>query len=519
MGSSMCRFFAVSSIFAGEAAGAWRGWSISDDGTTRARPPPWRAYTTDTLSYTGKTEVAIVGAGYAGLTAAQVLSEAGVEVAVLEARDRVGGRVYTESRGDFWIDHGGQWIGRSQLRLGELARRHGVETFLTYDEGDNLAFRHGNRFTYTGLIPTDQPDVTADAVAALLDLDLMALQVPADAPWDAPEAKEWDSITAHSWFKDNIESAEAQHELELFVEAVFSSQSRDMSLLHFLFYLKSAGGSTPLIAVAGGGQESRFVGGAQQVANRIAAQLGDRVRLNSPVLGVAYHEGGVTITGAGFEVEARRAVIAVPPPLGARINWSPALPIARQQIFQRVPMGCAVKVHAVYDRPFWREEGLSGQFVSQAGPVKFGFDNSPPDGNHGVLLGFMEGDDARTWASASAEDREAETIRAFTEYFGPRASRPEAYTERSWAHEEFSRGCYAGVFGPGVWTTFGSVIREPVQTLHWAGTETATEWMGYIDGAVESGERAAREILVALEVPEGQRPAALPSRYTHPVEA
>ena len=458
------------------------------------------------------TEVAIVGAGYAGLSAAQVLTDAGVEVCVLEARDRVGGRVHTETRADgLVIDHGGQWIGPTQYRLNALTRRHGVPIFPTYDEGDNLTLRGETRGLYKGPIPTDRPDIAADEIAALLELDLLSLQVTADAPWEAAEAEEWDSITVHSWIRDNIENKDAQEGMRLMVEAVFSSEPRDLSFLHLLFYLRSAGGSTKLVTVAGGAQESRFSGGAQAVANRIAAALGERVRLNSPVIDVAYDDAGVTISGADFEVRAKRAVIAVPPPLAAKINWSPGLPADHRQIFQRVPMGCVIKLHAVYDQPFWRDEGLSGQVVADTGSVKVVFDNSPEDGSHGVVMGFIEGDDARLWASATPDERREETLRAFTRFFGPRAATPEAFLEKSWAAEQYSMGCYAAVFPPGVWTTFGKALRVPTQTLHWAGTETATEWMGYIDGAVQSGERAAREILGALGVPEDRWPEPLPA--------
>jgi monoamine oxidase len=463
-------------------------------------------------SYSGKTDVVIVGAGYAGLSAAEILTDAGPEVTVLEARDRVGGRVHTETLKDgLAIDHGGQWVGRTQYRLTALARRHGVATFPTYDEGENLSVRGDNIALYKGPIPNDKPEVGADEIAALLELDLMAMQVTTEAPWEAPGADEMDSITVHSWIHDNVDNEEARHGLRLLVEAVFSAEPRDLSLLHLLFYLRSAGGSTKLVTVAGGAQESRFTGGAQQVANRIAARLGDRVRLNCPVTRVEYDATGVTVSGADFEVRARRAVIAVPPPLGARIDWAPRLPLDHQQIFQRVPMGCVIKLHVVYDRPFWRERGLSGQVVADSGIIKVVFDNSPEDDSRGVLLAFIEGDDAREWADRTEQDRRDEAVRALVKFFGADAATPQAYLEKSWAAEPYSLGCYAGVFPPGVWTTFGRALRAPVETLHWAGTETATEWMGYIDGAVQSGERAAREILEALAVPQDRWPDPLAS--------
>lgn len=461
---------------------------------------------------TDTADVVVVGAGYAGLTAAQTLADAGIDVVLLEARDRVGGRVNTELfEGRVAIDHGGQWAGPTQRRILALAERHGAELFPTYDEGDNIIRRGEASSHYKGPIPTDNPDLSAEEIAILLDLDLMAMQVPADAPWSAPEAEEWDSITAHSWFKDNVDNLAARLDMHGLVQAVFSAEPRDISFLHFLFYLRSAGGSTKLITVAGGAQESRFVGGAQTVADRVAAQLGDRLRLASPVRTVDHGDGRVTVGGDGFSIAARRAIIAVPPTLAAQIRFSPGLPVDRDQLHRRIPMGTVIKLHAVYDRPFWREDGLSGQVVADSGTVRVTFDNSPPDGSCGVMMGFIEGDLAIKWGLLTQEERRAEALSDFARFFGPRAADAEAYTERSWAHEEYTRGCYAGLFGPGVWTTVGHAIRRPVGGLHWAGTETATEWMGYIDGAVQSGERAAREVLEALQVPAERWPEALPA--------
>jgi len=456
-------------------------------------------------------DVAVVGGGYAGLTAAQALHDAGVDVVVLEARDRVGGRVFTEPIPGAWIDHGGQWAGPTQRRILALAARHGVELFNTYDEGDNIILRGENRAHYKGPIPTDRTDLAADEIALLLELDLMGLQVPLDAPWEAPDAERWDSLTAHSWFEQNVDNDEVRLDMKGLVNAVFSAELREISFLHFLFYLHSAGGSTKTITVGGGAQEQRFVGGAQTTANRVATLLGERVKLEHPVRRITRTDASVTLEGDGFSVEARRAVVAVPPPLAAQIEWRPMLPVDRDQLHQRVPMGTVMKLHAVYDRPFWREDGLSGQAVADSGSVAVVFDNSPPDASCGILLGFIEGDHARTWGLASPEARREEALRGFARYFGDRALKPEAYYEKSWAHEQYSRGCYAGLFPPGVWTTSGRAIRTPVGPLHWAGTETATEWMGYIDGAVQSGERAAREVLEALDVPRERWPALLAS--------
>jgi len=199
----------------------------------------------------------------------------------------------------------------------------------------------------------------------------------------------------------------------------------------------------------------------------------------------------------GTTVSARRAIAAISPTLCGRIAYDPPLPGQRDQLTQRMPQGAVVKCMAVYDEPFWRAAGLSGQATSERGPVKLTFDNSPPDGRPGVLLGFLEGRQARRLGAVGADERRRAVVECFARYFGPRAAEPERYIERSWAEEEWSRGCYGGYFGPGGWTEYGSALREPVGRVHWAGTETAIEWMGYMDGAVRSGERAARDVLAA----------------------
>ena len=465
---------------------------------------------------TASADVLVVGAGYAGLTAATVLHEAGVDVVVLEARDRVGGRVFSEVLTEgpatgLVVDHGGQWVGPTQRRLLALAERTGAATFRTHDPGGNLELFGGRRSTYDGPVPKGDPAMTAAAVAAMLDLDLMALEVPPDAPWLAPEAEAWDGQTFQTWIEAEVDDAGARAALALAAEAVFSVEPRDLSLLHVLFYLRSAGGFLPLLAVTGGAQQSRFCDGAQVVANRLAATLGDRVRLGSPVRRLEHGPDLVTAhTEQGAPLRARRAVVALPPVLAGRLTYAPALPGHRDQLTQRVPMGTVIKCHAVYEQPFWRADGLSGQVTSDHGAVRVVHDNSPEDGRLGVLLAFVEGDEGRRLGSAGPDVLRREVLAGLEEFFGPEAGRPVAFTHLSWADEEFSRGFYAGVFPPGVWTSHGASLRAPVGPLHWAGTETATAWNGYIDGAIQSGERAAREVLEALGVPPQRWPEALP---------
>jgi monoamine oxidase len=446
-----------------------------------------------------QADVVVVGAGLAGLSAARALAASGVDVVVLEVRDRVGGRVYTKAASDgTLIDHGGQWTGPTQGRIAALAQAVDIGTFRTYDSGNNIEYKRGQRLTYSGTIPMSEPLVTMEVVEMLLKLSMMASEVPLNAPWTAPLAAEWDAQTMASWAERNVENEGARDLLALAIESVFSVEPRDISLLHFLFYVHSGGNLNMLLSVTGGAQESRFVGGAQAVANKVAGALGERVILNAPVHTIAQDGSGVRVECEALSVTARRAIIAIPPVLAGRLRYRPALPGYRDQLTQRVPMGSVIKVHCLYETPFWREEGLSGQVVSDSGIVRITYDNSPESGMPGVLLTFIEGDAARIWGRRSLEERHAAVLECLVRYFGEKAGRPYEYLEQNWAEEEYTRGCYAGVMPPGVWTEYGEALRAPVGRLHWAGTETATVWMGYMDGAVQSGERAAAEVLAAL---------------------
>ena len=453
----------------------------------------------------------VVGAGLAGLTAARDLIRAGSSVAVLEARDRVGGRTLNEPLGDGKVvEVGGQWLGPTQHRMAALARSVGVDTFPTHTSGENLSEFGGRKVRHRGSIPRLSPHILLDFGRAQLKLDGMARRVPVEAPWAADRAEEWDSQTFASWVRANCLTGSGRRMFEVMTEAVWSAQPGELSLLHVLFYIHSAGGVDSLIDTEGGAQQDRFVGGSQLVSERLADQLGDVVRLGSPVRRIEHGADSVAVAFDGAEVSARRVIVAIPPTLTARIAYDPPLPGYRDQLTQRMPQGTVSKCMAVYERPFWRDDGLSGIVTSGVGPVKIAYDNSPPDGSPGVLLGFLEGQVGRDLGLASAEERRAAVVDCFERFFGPRAASPERYIERSWAEEEWSRGCYGCYFGPGGWTSFGPALREPIGPIHWAGSETATVWAGYMDGAVQSGERAAREVLTSLTPGAGAKspPAA-----------
>jgi monoamine oxidase len=330
--------------------------------------------------------------------------------------------------------------------------------------------------------------------------------VPLEEPWAAPKARRWDGQTFESWIRRNTRTAAARSLLELATEAVWAAEPADVSLLHILFYTHSGGGFNRLVGTGGGAQQDRFEGGSQRLPLLLTEQLGgERLRLGAPVRRIEHGGGGVVLhaTGAdegeGLTVRAQRAIVAIPPTLAGRIAYDPPLPARRDQLTQRMPQGTVVKTMAIYDEPFWRDAGLSGQATSDVGPARVVFDNSPPDGRPGVLLGFLEGRLAREWGARPAAERRQAVLAGHARLFGERATRPERFVERVWAEEEWTRGCYGCLMTTGGWTEFGSALRAPIGRLHWAGAETATVWSGYMDGAVQSGERACEEVTRALE--------------------
>lgn len=445
-------------------------------------------------------DVVVVGGGPSGLTAARDLMRQGVDVVVLEARDRVGGRTHSQELANgVTIDIGGQWVAPTQHRVLKLANELNLGIFPTYEDGEGVILNDGERTLFSTTADVDDETVNADIARGRARLEALAASIPLEAPWEHPEAKALDRITYADWIQQNLETDFGRWLFNFNAPGVFSVDASELSMLHVAFYFGAGGGFQVVTGTKGGGQDSRFHKGMQQLSIGLAKELGSRVLHNQVVIKVSQNESGVRVKTESDEIVAKYVIIAVSPTLAGRIRYEPPMPASRDGLMQRMPMGTAIKMMLVYETPFWREQGLSGFALTDHDVPQLLYDNSPEDASCGILLGFTEGLPARRWIAETADARKAEAIRTAVACFGDRAATPKEFIDKSWTEEEFSRGCYAGTMTPGTWTTFGNALRTPVGRIHWAGTETATYWNGYVEGAMQAGERTAQEVLKRLE--------------------
>ncbi|WP_309121155.1 FAD-dependent oxidoreductase [Paenibacillus sp.] len=441
-----------------------------------------------------QTEVIVVGAGLAGLTAALELMSHQVSFVLLEARDRVGGRVYSRAEDGVVVDYGAQWVSSKQTRMSALLHRFGLTTTPTHTEGRTFYELMGRRRTSASAMPPLPAVSLLDVLRLRKRLRELERRIDLEAPWMSKEAEQWDAGTLRAWLDRTMFSKYGKALYEIIAEEALCGELGEFSLLDAVWSSASCGGHDRILTA-----EQRWIAeGAQTLPERMAAALGDAVKLNAPARAVEWTERSVTVRTDREAWEGKRAILAMPPTFAGRLRYDPPLPYMRDQLTQRAGQGAVMKFIVVFEKAFWRDVGLSGEAYMDQGPIRLAMDSTLPGQGKGVLTALATGKSARTLGLLPEEERRAAVLRSLSVPFGDEALRPVAFYEKDWMSDPWSRGGYAAHLPPGVLTQLGPALLQPVGPIHWAGTETATEWRSYMEGAVQSGERAAAEVLRAI---------------------
>ncbi|XP_060909591.1 amine oxidase [flavin-containing] [Labrus mixtus] len=450
-------------------------------------------------------DVIVVGGGISGLSAAKLLQESGLNPVVLEARDRVGGRTFTfRNKETKWVDLGGAYIGPTQNRILRLAKEYGIKTYKVNEQENLLHYVNGKSYPFKGSFPPIwNPIVMLDFNNLFRTMDEMGKEIPREAPWKAPHAEEWDKMTMLELFEKICWTRAVLRFATLFINVNVTSEPHEVSALWFLWYVKQCGGTMRIFSTTNGGQERKFAGGSSQISECMARQLGERVKLESPVYRIDHSGDMVVVETLDKQTyTAKYVILATPPGLNMKMHFNPELPPLRNQLISRVPMGSVIKCMVYYRENFWRNKGYCGSMVieEEGAPIGLTLDDTKPDGTVPAIMGFILARKCRKLSDLTKEERKKKICEIYSKVLGSEeALHPVHYEEKNWCEEEYSGGCYTAYFPPGILTQYGRVLREPVGRLYFAGTETATEWSGYMEGAVQAGERAAREILCAMK--------------------
>lgn len=460
--------------------------------------------------------VIIVGAGLSGLIAARRLQQAGVAVTLLEARQRIGGRmVSTTTASGPVVDLGGQWGGTTHHRFAALVDELGLERFPSHSSGNGIFHWQGRRIAAplahdfeSSLLFFDPKALALHSAeleaAGRLQQAFAALvaQINQRQPWLTPDAERLDRLTVAQWASQHTQDPLARLQLDWLCRVGGSGgfEPWEASILHLAW--------TQAVAPQAETPEAWLVRGsagavALQLSHALQQQASDCLRLGCPVDSIRQHATGVHVQAAGGCVEAERVIVAVPPQQRLAIRFDPPLPAAHRALLERSPMGAMTKVLAVYRRPFWREQGLNGLGIGDRPALELTADSGPPEGESGVLATFLAGERALTLGALSTGERRQIILNDLEAYWGTEASEPLELIEQNWTDEPFSGGAFTSFQTPGSWTTHARIAAGETDgpcpadhgRVHWAGTETSPRWPGYFEGAIEAGERAAAVVL------------------------
>lgn len=451
------------------------------------------------MNTTETCDVVVIGAGATGLSAAVQLRDAGFSVVVLEARERVGGRLWTDEIDGQMFELGGQWVSPDQNVLLETLADLGLDTYSRYREGESVYIgRDGAGARFSGEIFPASETTQRELVRLIELMDTLVAELDVANPWNHPRATEYDTISFAAWLESQTDDAEARDNIALFIaDAMLTKPAHAFSLLQALLMASSAGSFSHLVD-ADFILDKRVVGGLQQVPLRLAEKLGSAVRLGEPVQRLEYTDAGVTAITPTLTIEAKRALVAVPPNLYGRIDYAPALPRRRQQLHQHLSLGLVIKVHATYATSFWRDKGLSGTAFSPYQLVHEAYDNTNHGESRGTLVGFVSDRKADEVFALPAAERRAAILGSLAAYFGPEALAPEVYYESDWAAEEWTQGAYAASFDLGGLSRYGADQHEPVGPIRFASSDLAAEGYQHVEGALRMGRQSATEIAASL---------------------
>ncbi|MDQ0240949.1 flavin monoamine oxidase family protein [Arthrobacter bambusae] len=455
-------------------------------------------------------DVVIVGAGPSGLTAARELKKAGLSVAVLEARDRVGGRTWTDTIDGAMLEIGGQWVSPDQTALMGLLDELGLKMYARYRDGESVYLApDGSRTRYTGASFPVSETTAAEMDKLTAILDGLAAEIGPEEPWAHPKARELDTISFHHWLRQNSTDEEACNNIGLFIAGgMLTKPAHAFSALQAVLMAASAGSFSNLTD-EDFILDKRVIGGMQQVSLLIAAELGDDVVLNSPVRTINWEPAGeghrVTVESERATVNARFVIMAVPPNLYSRVSYNPPLPRRQHQMHQHQSLGLVIKVHAVYSTPFWREDGLSGTGFGADALVQEVYDNTNHGDTRGTLVGFISDEKADAVFELSAGDRKKRVLESIASFLGDKALDAEVYYESDWGSEEWTRGAYAASYDLGGLHRYGKDQHANVGPIFWSSSDLAAEGYQHVDGAVRMGQATAARIVAA-----NSRVAAVP---------
>lgn len=455
--------------------------------------------------FPSKVDVIVVGAGFAGLAAAERLIGMGRSVLLLEGRDRVGGRSLSGEVAGVPVDFGATWVSKRHTAIRDLARRMGCTTTPQFKDGRNVLWMAGKRHTYKDTIPIISPFVLLDMIRLQTALNKLIATIDVDAPWNSPDAASLDAMSFAEWLDQKSAHRHSRMMMAIVSKVQWGCLPGEVSLLHVLRYIRAVGGLDHMLDVENGQQEERISETTQEIAMRLAASLGDRLYLDTPVQRIAQTGKGVRVTTASGEVEADYAIVTVPPAQRAGITFEPPLPQQAVGLASTWRMGALSKAFVAYDRPFWRTNGFSGESLADKGAVFITFDVSPKADGPGILMTFC---DPRVFDGFSLEDRRSRVIQRVVDLFGPQAATPIDYADHCWGLEEFSPGGPNPAVAPFATTSYGPALTEPHGRVYWAGTETAGEWAGCMNGAVLTGQKAAERVGSQLTAQEAADQAA-----------